>query len=186
MSRKFHTISEAKLSELKQKQIKKRSFAKMQWAVRAFKDWHNVHLRDITNFDINILETDLDNVPLFDKDKFKYSMCRFIPEVRKIKDGSDFPGATLYQLCIAIQSYINENGKNWKIVDGPEFKELRNVLDNVMKERALINLGTVKKQANVISTEFEAHLWDSGILGEDNPDKLRSTVLFLLGIHLGL
>ena len=55
-----------------------------------------------------------------------------------------------------------------------------------MKERALMNLGTVKKQANVISTEFEAHLWDSGILGEDNPDKLRSTVLFLLGIHLGL
>ena len=42
-----------------------------------------------------------------------------------------------------------------------------------MKERASNNIGTVKKQAQVLSFEAENMLWDSGILGEENPDQLR-------------
>ena len=44
----------------------------------------------------------------------------------------------------------------------------------------------VKCQANMISYEFEDNLWDTGVLGEDTPDKLRSTVLFLIGLNVGL
>ena len=55
-----------------------------------------------------------------------------------------------------------------------------------MKERAQQNIGLVKKQANFIPMEYENLLWDQGVLGEDSPDKLRNTVLFLLDINLGL
>ena len=55
-----------------------------------------------------------------------------------------------------------------------------------MKERAKNNIGLFKKKASLIPMELENLLWARGILGEDMPDRLRDTVLFLLGINLGL
>ena len=69
---------------------------------------------------------------------------------------------------------------------GLEFDELRTVLDNVMKERCQDGMGLVKKQADLISYEYEENMWNAGVLGEDSPDKLRATLLFLLGINLAL
>ena len=55
-----------------------------------------------------------------------------------------------------------------------------------MQERAANLVGTVRKQAQVISLEFEQKLWETNVLGEDSPDKLRSTVLYLLGVNCAL
>ena len=52
-----------------------------------------------------------------------------------------------------------------------------------MQERAKLNIGMVPKQAELISYEFEEKMWGKGILGEDKPETLRNTVLFLLGIN---
>ena len=49
-------------------------------------------LNDIVNFDNVIFEANLENVDQLSKESLEYSLCRFIPEVTKIKDGSDFPG----------------------------------------------------------------------------------------------
>ena len=142
-------------------------------------------LQDPSKFDVKILETDIDNVKMLDKSNFEYSMCHFILEVRKIKDGPDYPGATLYQFYMAIQHHLNENGVYWKIVECQDFKQLQ-VLDNVMNEKATMNIGMIKKQAHVILLDYKNLLWLSGALAEDEPDKLRSTVLFLLGINFSL
>ena len=104
----------------------------------------------------------------------------------KVKDGSDYPGKTLYEMVTSIQKFLHQNGLPWKLIDGPEFISVRTVLDNVIKERASMNIGMVTKQAQFISTEIESEMWERGILGEANPDQLRETVLFLLGINLGL
>ena len=48
------------------------------------------------------------------------------------------------------------------------------------------NIGMVKKQAGMITDNIQNELWEKGILGEENPDQLHSTVLFLLGWNLGL
>ena len=161
--------------ELKKVQMKKRSETKMMWAVRAFNECRNNRLNDILAFDNNIFEANLNDVEHLTKEKLEYGMCRFIPEVRKLKSGDDYPGKTLYEMCVAIQKFVNIKGKNWKLVDGPE---LRNVLDNVIKERAFRNIGIFKRQAAVIPMNFESELWRKGILGEDSLDKLRDTVLF--------
>ena len=55
-----------------------------------------------------------------------------------------------------------------------------------MKEWAQNNIGTVKKQAELLSFDVENKLWTSGILGEESPDQLRNTVLFLIGLNVGL
>ena len=55
-----------------------------------------------------------------------------------------------------------------------------------MKERAVQMIGMVRKQAQLIDYKTENDLWERGILGEQNPDQLRNTVLFLLGLNVGL
>ena len=44
--------------------------------------------------------------------------------------------------------------------------------------------GTIRKQAEVKSLDYENQLWMKGILGENNANELRNTVLFLLGINI--
>ena len=87
---------------------------------------------------------------------------------------------------MSIQKYFNQNDVPWKLIEDPEFIEVRTVLDNVMKERAMQNVGMIKKQAEFISLDYENELWRSGVLGEGTPDRLRDTVLFILGINLAL
>ena len=81
----FNSITDEKLLELKTKMIKKRSLAKMQWAVRAFEEWHEHKLQDVVNYDCVVFETSLDKVELLMKENLAYTLCKFIPEVRKVK-----------------------------------------------------------------------------------------------------
>ena len=55
-----------------------------------------------------------------------------------------------------------------------------------MKEHAAQNVGLTKKQTQVISMNFENSLWDKKVLGDENGDKLRSTVLFIMGVNCAL
>ena len=183
---KFKNISSEKLNQLKTRQLKRRTYNKMQWGVRAYNEWRCQKLSDPITYDIKILEADLSNVKLLEKEAFVHGMCQFIPEVTKVRDGKDYPGKTLYEMVTSIQKFLHENDKPWKVIDGPEFLKVKTVLDNVMKEWVQQNLGMVKKQAQFITLDYENELWDRGILGEDTLDKLRSTVLYLLGVNLGL
>ena len=87
-------------------------------------------------YDFAIYNADLNDLVNLKSDNFEHAMCRFIPEVTKQKGTGPYPGKTFYQLVIAIQKFLNINKINWKLVDlkGTDFQELRNVLDNVMKE----------------------------------------------------
>ena len=183
--RKFKNISAMTMNSLKTRQLKKRTFNKMQWGVRAYYQWRNHRLSDISRFDVRILECDLSTPTLVTKENFIFAMCAFIPEVTKL-NGSDYPGKTLYEMVMSVQKYLNENKVFWKVVDDLEFLEIRTVLDNVMKQRAAENVGGVVKQAQCIPLEFEQKLWDRGVLGEQTPDQLRDTILFLIGVNCGL
>ena len=87
---------------------------------------------------------------------------------------------------LSIQKHLNSKGKNWKLLESAQFGQIRTVLDNLMKERARKQIGTVKRQDSMISLEVEEKLWLSGVLGEETPDQLRNTVLFLIGLNVGL
>ena len=55
-----------------------------------------------------------------------------------------------------------------------------------MQERSKQCIGTVRRLAQVISLAYETKLWEQNVLGEDSPDKLRDTVLYLIGVNCGL
>ena len=157
----------------------------MQWGIKTFKEWRRSKLMESGVVDVKLLEVDVDLVNSLTKEELSYALCKFIAEVTK-KDGTDYPGKTLYELIVSIQKYLNQKNIPWKLIDDPSFLDVKTVLDNVMKERALANIGMVKKQAEFITEEYENQLWRSGTLGEDTPEKMHNTVLFLLGINLAL
>ena len=183
--RKFNFASEDRIQSLMKIQLKKKTEAKVDWAVNAYVDWREDRLRNF-NYDPPIYFVDLKELPNLTKDNLQYALCRFIPEVTRKRGEGPYPGATLYQMVVAIQKYLFVNKLKWKLVEGDDFDEMRTVLDNVMQERTSQNIDVVKHQAGIISYEAENLLWEKGILGEDTPDKLRDTVLFLIGINIYL
>ncbi len=76
-------------------------------------------------------------------------------------------------------------GMEWKLIDDPVFICYRNTLDNVMKAWSKAGVGH-HVRASPISVDQEELMWSSGVLGEDDPDTLRNTVLYLLGISFAL
>ena len=42
------------------------------------------------------------------------------------------------------------------------------------------------KQAEISSEGIEERLWSDGLLGDDNPQQLVDTLVFVLGLHLAL
>ena len=183
--RNFRFLSEECIADLKKMKLKKRSETKVKWAVNCFNEWRQARL-GCGEIDEIVLKTDLSEVETLTKENLEYCMTWFIPEVMKVRGEGEYPGKTLYQMVVAIQKHLEINKVRWRLIHGSEFQDLKTMLDNVMKQRCSENIGTTKKQADLISYEFEEKMWQNGILGEDNPDKLRSTVLFLLGINLAL
>ena len=105
-------------------------------------------------------------------------------EIRK-EDGEQYPGNTLYDLLQGLSLYLqHEKGFSEKLMSDA-FREVRNTLDNMMKERTHDGV-SVTTERDYVSAEHEGILWDKGVLGESNPDQLRKTVFFLLGCRLGL
>ena len=183
--RSFKFVPDSKIDELKQVHLKKKTEAKVNWAVTAYNEWRNERLRTF-KYDPGIYYADLTKLDTLEKSNLQHALCHFIPEVTRVRGEGPYPGTTLYQMIVSIQKYLNVNKLNWQLIEGKEFDELKVVLDNVMKERAALNIGVVKKQAGVITYEMENHLWENGFLSEENPEKLRNTVLFLIGINVYL
>ena len=184
-TRSYNVISEEKIGKMMEVTYQQRTEAKIRWAVKLYNDWRSMRIDQI-GCDLRIGEADLNDFTTLNKENFEFALCRFICEVKKIKDAGDFPGRTLYQIVCCIQNFLRKNDVNWRLVHGDDFRTFQTVLDNVMKERASQNIGLVKKQAQFISMRFEDGLWERRVLGEDTPDKLRSTVLFLIGVNCAL
>lgn len=55
-----------------------------------------------------------------------------------------------------------------------------------MKSCAQANVGSENRTSQPISLEAENLLWKNGILGEDEPEQLRNTVMFLIGLSFAL
>ncbi len=118
------------------------------------------------------------------KSHLAYCLCSFLHEVRH-QDGQEYPGKTLYDLVLCIQFHLEKQGVFWKLVDDADFVHVKFCLDNLIKAResaCISGTGSV----SAISDDQEELMWSKRILGESNPDKLRLTVLYLIGLNCAL
>ncbi len=103
----------------------------------------------------------------------------------KRSDSFEFGGKGLYSLVMMLQFFLEKQGLSWKLIDDPEFVWVRYTLDNLMKRRAADRV-SVTKSACPISFADEEKMWLNGSLGEDTPEKLQNTVMYLLGLSCAL
>jgi hypothetical protein len=66
-----------------------------------------------------------------------------------------------------------------RCMDDNEFVGLRSVLDGKMKELS-------KKQADIVTEEYENMMWDKAVLGMDNPKQLLDTLVYSIGLNFTL
>ena len=145
--------------------LKKKSDVKVDWAVSAYIDWRNDRLEKF-QYDPAIYYVDLLDLENLTKENLSRALCHFISEVTRKRGDGPYPGATLYQMAVAIQRYLFVNKIKWKLLDDECFDDIRTVLDNVMQERIAQNIGVVKCQAGIISYEQENALWETAFLGK--------------------
>jgi hypothetical protein len=60
------------------------------------------------------------------------------------------------------------------------------LLDNSMRFLQSQGLGLNPTKADVITEAMEEALWQENLLGKDSPTQLLRTLVFLLGLNLGL
>ena len=104
----------------------------------------------------------------------------------KDSNGNDYNCDTLYDLMIMVQCFFKENRRPLKFFEDDEFFDLKNTLDNRMKQLSKEGKIAPREKAQPISVQEEEKLWSLGLLGDDTPTKLIDTLLYLLGIHFGL
>ena len=159
---------------------------KIRYCIGLYHDWREHVLDYGDDVDDHILYSDIDTPSMLVKASLCYSLCRFVTKMVK-KDDSNFPPNLVRGIIKTIQMYLNTKKLYWKLLakDDKVFCDLYYVVDNVMKEVAEQSLGVVK-HATPVSIEMEEVMWASGVLGEANPEQLRSTLLFMLGVNLCL
>ncbi len=119
------------------------------------------------------------------KSELSYALCRFLLEVTNEKS-KQYPRETLYSILIALQMYFNSKGVYYKFMQDADFTDIHNTLDNTMKKLSKLGKITHKEKAQPFILSEEDAMWCDGILGQDNPEQLINTLMYLLGVHLSL
>ena len=76
--------------------------------------------------------------------------------------------------------------KAYKFLQDPDFLQIKNTLNGLMKDRAKEGLGNQPKQAEVITLAEEERMWATGVLGSDNPTQLLNTLIYFIGLNFAL
>lgn len=110
----------------------------------------------------------------------------FLTEIRRI-DGTNFKAKTVFEYIMTIQSaLLHLRCQCYGFLNDQVFVPIKNALDNRMKQLQTEGLGFNPQQADVITLEMEEALWLGGQLGSECPAMLLNTLVYMLGIHLGL
>ena len=107
-------------------------------------------------------------------------LARFVQEAKR-RDGKNYPAGSVNNIVAAIQRHLRENGRpeiNFYDKNDPTFDLLRKSVDARMRELNSAGEGTIKKQAQPITPEMEATLWDKGIFSRETSKGLLNVVFW--------
>ncbi len=175
--------SDTELQELAGKRFVKSTDRKISWAVNLFKMWRENRIEEGTG-EGEISWCDLDR-PDLDPEVLAHVLPTFINEIKRA-DGEDYPPNTVYSIIVMLQLFFEKKGKTWKLLDGKIFNSVRNTVDNIMKRRSMARIAQKVKRSEPISINDEEEMWDFGVLGEESPDTLRNTVMYLISLTFAL
>ena len=171
--------TKAELQFLSCKTFAKSTDRKIEWAANLFRMWRKNRIHEGTG-EGEILWCDLDRQDL-DPEVLAHVLPTFINKIKRA-DGEDYPPNMVYSIIVMLQLFFEKKGKMWKLLDGKIFNSVRNTVDNIMKHQSMERIAQKVKRSEPISITDEEEMWDFGILGEESPECLRNTVMYLIGL----
>ena len=149
--------SQGRLQRIQTKTYASESERKIKYAVKMYCDWRSKRLSESPC--VSIEKSDIVNrIGKFTQRDLCDSLCMFANEICRM-DNKDFPPNTLKGLIYNIQMYLRKKRIGWRLFDPIQFMDLRNTIDNLMKERTAQGLGQ-KNQAHLITFAMEEILWE--------------------------
>ena len=112
-------------------------------------------------------------------------LTRFVLEARR-KDGNVYPPNTLHQLIAGLMRHLRQSGRVIDLFRDAAFTDFRALLDSEMKCLQRAGVGSVKRQAEIISVDEENSMWELGLLGDGTPQTLLDTMVFYCGLCFAL
>ncbi|XP_044265597.1 zinc finger MYM-type protein 4-like [Tribolium madens] len=103
------------------------------------------------------------------------ALAQFVIEIER-PDKNKFAPDTIYSLCLGIQRYLLNNGRDENIFFDSNFKKFRKCFDAVVTNEIPHGLGGIKIQEDL--------LWETKQLGDHNPDVLVNTLIYLFTKNL--
>jgi hypothetical protein len=180
-SLRFGSTSKEEIDQHVRDRVPPNTKSKENWAVNTFRQWHSqwkVKLDGQLKI-FNMLEE------MSDSD-LCYCLQFFIADVRKVS-GERYPPKTLKAIFYMIQHFIQyECKRSISFFTSDIYKDARDVLDAEMRLSAQAGKVQPTKRAKQITIDDEDKLWNTGLLGSGSPKQLQQTIIFLMGIHLGL
>ncbi len=183
LSRFKGATSKEELRNLAGKSFAKSTDRKISWAVNLFRMWRQNRIDEGTG-EGEISWCDV-NWPDLDPEVLAHVLPTFINKIKRA-DGQDYPPNTVYSIIVMMQLFFEKKGQTWKLLDGKLFNSVRNTVDNIMKRRSMARIAQKVKCSEPISITDEEEMWDFGVLGEETPDTLRNTVMYLIGLTFAL
>ena len=99
--------------------------------------FHQRYITKVTHYNREIKPID---ASAKDVGEMHADLCDLIVEIRK-ENGEQYPSSSMYDLISGLSLYLErEHGFTNKLVSGA-FRSIRNILDNVMKERTADGMG---------------------------------------------
>ena len=102
--------------------------------------------------------------------EMNYWLARFVHEVWR-QDRKPYPSSIMQQIVAGLQRSVREYHSvagrlttiNFFQKDDSQFSLFRSALDACMKQLTRLNVGTHKKQAQAVTADMEAVLWEKGV-----------------------
>ena len=179
-------LTDDQLAVLQQGRFPRKTVDNATWAVTLFGEWRGQrNRRCIEENDGNDLVYLNKPFELMSDEELNYCLPFFLAEIKK-RDGQPFPAATLRQIVLSLQKFLEVQGRQVKLLGDMQFRAVRDTLDALMKQRIKAGVGMNHRQAQIITEEMENTLWEKGLLGDDCPSTLLNTMVYLFGLHFAL
>ena len=99
----------------------------------------------------------------------------FVAETSKV-NGDPYPPKTLYEILCGLLRHArleDPSFPNFLDKNDARFSKLHNVIDSVFRKLRADGVSSVKKSAKPFTKEEEAKLWESDVLGIQDPTSLQ-------------
>lgn len=162
-------VTDEEINQLKESKKNKNTAKSTKWSFNIFESWRQSRLGD------NIPE-----LRVMDKPTMSYWLSRFVLEVRNQK-GLEYTGKTLYNILCGILRSLRDGGvndKNFLDESDADFAELYKIIDSKMKDLLQRGIGTQTRQADPVTEKDEEMLWDTGVFGSTDSQRLQYTVFY--------